>query len=257
MLLPTRPLDHLSVAELTRLCAKETRNFLLHLPFDDQYGFELFRRAIARRDDAAWASIVAQYSPLVLTWIMQHQEAISIVAREGSSDPLLNAVFAKFALALTPAKMDHFGALAPLLQYLKLCVRSVVADELRTYRCGQAHESENLEELEEIEVDARLVNPRDPIEEMLSRLEGQEIWLAVLGSLHDGTERELLYLTYVDGLKPAEITNMYRHLFPTVDGVYRLKRNMIARLRRNRELMRWLQQRGYYHPEDEGGSLIG
>jgi len=37
-------------------------------------------------------------------------------------------------------------------------------------------------------------------------------------------------------MKPSEISSQHRKLFPTVDDVYRIKRNVLERLRRNRRL---------------------
>ena len=49
-------------------------------------------------------------------------------------------------------------------------------------------------------------------------------------------ERVLIYLAYVHGMKPSEISSQHHRLFPTVDDVYRIKRNVLERLRRNRRL---------------------
>jgi hypothetical protein len=37
-------------------------------------------------------------------------------------------------------------------------------------------------------------------------------------------------------MKPSEISSQHRRLFPTVEDVYRIKRNVLERLRRNRRL---------------------
>ena len=37
-------------------------------------------------------------------------------------------------------------------------------------------------------------------------------------------------------MKPSEISSQHRRHFPTVDDVYRIKRNVLERLRRNRRL---------------------
>jgi hypothetical protein len=49
-------------------------------------------------------------------------------------------------------------------------------------------------------------------------------------------ERLLLYLTYVQDMQPREITALHRQRFPTVDDVYRIKRNVLERLRRNHRI---------------------
>ncbi len=127
-------LELLSINDLARCCSEETNKFLKQSVSNDRYCLELFRRAITRRDDDAWACIYQQYAPLVLTWVNQHQSAASLLGQDGSA-PLVNAAFAKFSQALTPAKMGNFDSLAAILKYLKMCVHSVIADEVRSVIC--------------------------------------------------------------------------------------------------------------------------
>src|SRR5215469_16889125 len=110
-----------SVWELAAQLATETKKFMARQPSDDRIGLALFILAVTRNDQEAWNCLYSQYAPLVLTWVTQHQSAASILGQEGSA-PLVNAAFAKFAQALTPAKMENFDALAALLKYLKMCV---------------------------------------------------------------------------------------------------------------------------------------
>ena len=192
-------LQLLSINELARCCCEETNKFLRQSVSNDRYCLELFRRAIVKRDDDAWACIYQQYAPLVLTWVTQHQSAAPMLGQDGSA-PLVNAAFAKFSQALTPAKMENFDSLAAILKYLKMCVHSVVA---------------------------------------------QGLWQVIQEELNGEDERVLIYLAYIHGMKPSEISSQHRRLFPTVDDVYRIKRNVLERLRRNRRLQMMLK---HQHP---------
>jgi DNA-directed RNA polymerase specialized sigma24 family protein len=217
----------LSTTELARYCSEETNKFLKQSASDDRFCLELFRRAIIQRDDPAWASIYQQYAPLVLTWIAQHQSAASLLGQDGSAS-LVNAAFAKFAQALTPAKMENFTSLAAILKYLKMCVHSVVADEVRARQARQLEET-----LETIEHEPAADDPADNV---VSNISAQHLWQIVQEELNGEEERVLIYLAYVQGMKPGEICVQQRRLFPTVDDVYRIKRNVLERLRRNRRL---------------------
>src|SRR5690348_828436 len=75
------PPEQLSIAELARCCAEETTKFLKQSTSNDRFCLELFRRAIIRRDDAAWQSIYQQYAPLVLTWVTQHQSVTQLLGQ--------------------------------------------------------------------------------------------------------------------------------------------------------------------------------
>jgi hypothetical protein len=132
--------ERLSINELAQRCSEETNKFLKQNISNDRYCLEMFRRAIVNRDDDAWASIYQQYAPLVLTWVTQHQSAAPLLGQDGSG-PLVNAAFAKFSQALTPAKMENFDSLAAVLKYLKMCVHSVVADEVRLRQARQYEEA--------------------------------------------------------------------------------------------------------------------
>ncbi len=217
----------LSINELARCCSEETTKFLKQSASNDRFCLELFRRAIVNRDDGAWTSIYQQYAPLVLTWVTQHQSATPLLGQDGSG-PLVNAAFAKFSQALTPVKIGNFDSLAAILKYLKMCVHSVVADEVRARQARQYEET-----LETIEQEPA---SDDPADDVVSSISAQGLWQVIQEELNGEDERVLLYLAYVQGMKPSEISSMHRRLFPTVDDVYRIKRNVLERLRRNRRL---------------------
>lgn len=227
--------DQLSVNNLARRCAEETTKFLHQRASNDRYCLELFRRALVGHDDAAWSCLYQQYAPLVLTWVNQHQSASALFGQDGSA-PLVNAAFAKFSQALTPVKMDNFSTLAAILKYLKMCVHSVIADEMRARQARQYEET-----LDAIEQEP---SAEDPAEDVISSLSMQTLWQAIQEELHNEDERLLIYLAYVQGMKPAEICAQQRRFFPTVEDVYRVKRNVLERLRRNRYLRSLFQQSG-------------
>ncbi len=221
------PPEQLSINELARCCSEETNKFLKQNASNDRFCLELFRRAIVKRDDDAWGCIYQQYAPLVLTWVTQHQSAAPLLGQDGSG-PLVNTAFAKFSQALTPAKMGNFDSLAAILKYLKMCVHSVVADEVRARQARQYEET-----LESIEHEPA---SSDPADDVVSNISAQGLWQVIQEELNGEDERILIYLAYVQGMKPSEISSQHRRHFPTVDDVYRIKRNVLERLRRNRRL---------------------
>jgi RNA polymerase sigma factor (sigma-70 family) len=219
MLLPVNTLA-------TRLRA-ETDKFLRQQPSNDLYGLALFARAVVKHDEDAWTCIYQQYAPLVLTWVNQHQSATSLLGQDGCA-PLVNAAFAKLSLALTPAKMDNFDSLAAVLKYLKMCVHSVIADEVRSRQSRQYEETLELLEHEPA--------TDDPADDVVSNISAQGLWQIIQEELTGEDERVAIYLTYVQGMKPGEISSQHNRLFPSVEDVYRTKRNVLERLRRNRQI---------------------
>ncbi len=195
---PGGALQLYSINELARCCSEETNKFLRQSVSNDRYCLELFRRAIVKRDDDAWACIYQQYAPLVLTWVTQHQSAAPILGQDGSA-PLVNAAFAKFSQALTPAKMENFDSLAAILKYLKMCVHSVVADEVRSRQSRQ-----NEETLELIEHEPA---SDDPADDVVANISAHGLWQVIQEELNGEDERVLIYLAYIHGMKPSEISS--------------------------------------------------
>ena len=123
----------LSLAALAQRCREETLRFLSGQDRDDTYCFEIFKRAVVERDDRAWEAIVNQYRGIVLAYVGQH--SVAAVLRE-ADDYWLNRAFQRFWSAVGPERFAAFPDLPALLKYLKLCVHSVLLDELRARRAA-------------------------------------------------------------------------------------------------------------------------
>lgn len=217
-----------SVRDLATALAAETRKFRTHQPHNDQIGLALFTLAIAHNNQEAWTCLYGQYKPLVLTWVMQHPQAARIVAQDGDATPLINSVFAKFFQAVTPAKLQGFDSLAALLKYLRFCARSVVCDAARLHRASRVEET-----IDEIEHEPAGDDLADGV---LATIHAHHVWQIILDELHSDEERQLLYQIFLLGMKPSEVCRRAPGFFPTADDVYRVKRNVLERLRRSRRL---------------------
>lgn len=216
------------IRELADLLRTETEKFLLNHSSDDSVGLALFACAITCHDEEAWKALYTQYAPLVLTWVTQQPNSASLVVQEGA-EPLVNASFAKFSAAMTPEKLSHFHALGSLLKYLKLCVYSTVSDSLRTHQRFSLEDSLDLIEIEKPATD-------DPASEALNKAWFEQIWQVIQSDLLNEKERIVMSLSYIQGLRPGEIHELHADLFPSVHDIYQVKRNVLDRLRRNREL---------------------
>ena len=239
---PGNSISSLTIAGLEYHCAQETQKFRAGYSYDDQYGCELFRRAIEERDERAWESIFTLYSPLVTTWILQYTSETPLLQLQGGSVSLVNAVFTKFWHALSNRKGKHYDFLASILQYLKDCTRSVVADEWRRVRKHWNEDSIDICVHDEVAID-------DPSTQAISHLCTEEFWLHLQQDVHD-EEWLVLTCTFHQDMRPYEIHAQYPIHFPTIGDVYRVKRNILDRLRRNREFLLLARQMGYYLQEE-------
>lgn len=209
------------VAELAGSCREETEKFARREPSRDIFCLELLRRAIVERDEAAWGAVFAQYQGLVLGWVRRHPAAASVAEDEGY---WVNRTFERFWSALRAERFDSFAGLAALLRYLKLCAHSILLDEVRARARAR---------IEEGEVEGRVAGPESATLEALGR---QELWRIVAATAGDEQERLIARLCFALDLKPREIQARYPEQFATVAEVYRVKRNLLERLRRNAEL---------------------
>jgi DNA-directed RNA polymerase specialized sigma24 family protein len=219
----------LPLADLASRCRDETLRFLRGEDRDDRFCFEIFKRAIVSHEDAAWAAIVAQYRGIVLAYVGQHTAAS--ILRE-PDDYWVNRAFQRFWTAVGADRFSQFPDLPALLKYLTLCVHSVLMDEMRARRGGSAISLDDVPE----------TTPSRTNDEtrVLGKLAGQQLWSTIERELQDEAEHKVVYFSFVRDLKPAEIAERFPDLFPSVGDVYRVKRNVLDRLRRSRAVREFL-----------------
>lgn len=203
----------------------ESRRFYQHEEYDARYAYELFRRALVERDDAAWACIFEQYSPLVEHWV--RRTGAFTVSGE-TSDYFVSAAFTRFWRAIPAERFGSFPNLASLLNYLRRCATCVVIDSAR------AQSYADLLPEESVNWNHQRLGYAD--EEATERVSSAEFWGLIDGLLSDEAERVLLRCSYLLGMKPGDIYAQRSDLFGSVEEIYTLKRNLLARLRRSPEL---------------------
>jgi DNA-directed RNA polymerase specialized sigma24 family protein len=216
-----------SLEEIAQRCREETERFFRRLAPDTRFCYELFRRALAQRDEEAFARLLANYAPLVEGWV-RHQPGFP-ASREDASY-FVTAAFEKLWQAVPPARFNDFADVKKLLHYLKLCAASSVIDHLRSQ-----NDATSLD-------DAERVNAVEPaaVAPPLSRAERAELWSEVLVRAQNEKELIVLYACLALQMKPEEVILEYPGVFENVREVYRVKQNLIERLRRDQNLRKHL-----------------
>jgi hypothetical protein len=214
-------LNQLTVADLARRCREETVRFLRGEPRDDLYCFELFGRAVAQREAEAWEAIMTQYRGIVLAYVGQHSAATLV--REGD-DFWVNRAFQRFWMAVGPDRFVQFNDLPGLLKYLKLCVHSVLLDEVRSRRATTPVSLEDVAET--------AAGPDTAADSVVDAMAHQQLWRTITHELQDEAERVVAFQSFARDLKPSEIFQRQPALYASVADVYRIKRNILERLRR-------------------------
>ncbi|MFN2197706.1 MAG: RNA polymerase sigma factor [Anaerolineales bacterium] len=226
-------LHRLTLSGLRHRCAVESDRFFRRQAYDPRYCYELFRRAVLEQDEHAWELLYVQYQPLVTGWI----ERNSLFYDTGeSAEYFVNRAFEKMWSAISPEKFSRFPDLKSILRYLQMCVHSVVVDHARASERTDVLEEEGEERLTEQEIDAR-----DPEAIALQLQNHHALWQAVEQRLKDNRERCVVYGSYVLGMKPSEVQELYQAVFADVREVYAVKDNLLARLRRDEELQEFLK----------------
>jgi DNA-directed RNA polymerase specialized sigma24 family protein len=185
-------------------------------------GYVLFRRAIVESDADAWAKISACYRPLLIAWAAQCGARMQLM--ESSAD-IADQALARAWVAISPAQFSRFPNLAALLAYLRTCVTATAIDSART----QALHERRLPQLEgtSIATSEQIV---------LAKIRRADLWRLVSRLVATTQERTILYESFVLDLPPRTILAHHPDLFADIAAVYFAKRNLLDRLRRNREL---------------------
>lgn len=229
-------IKQVSLTGLVDHCRQETEQYLRHEPYDQRYCFEIWRRAIVERDEAAWDSLVGQYGGFVRRWLtlrLAHFPALRF-----EEDALVNGVFINFYRFVGPEKFANFHNLSGILQYLKLCCGTIVADAQRDFQArnldisldrstgpGEAGGEQALE--------AKVSDDFDMEESVAYSTDRATFWQGIWQKLPDPADRLLVYLRYVLGMPPREIVQLYPQHFSDVTAVYRRNKNLLWRLRNN------------------------
>ena len=212
------------VAALAARCAEETQRFLLGLPVSGQYGMELFRRALVLRDERAWEVVYECYGPVVRRW------ANRIVRDPELAACLIVETFERFWLAVDAAKLRQFPDLPSLLRYLKLCLQTAALDRGRV----SARRSIEVPPEQAGAAGRSAASAMIDVErEALDAVARREFWQVIQRHFRSEADRVLAQLSFVEDLPPREICRRVPTLFPTVSHVYKVKRNMLDRLRQS------------------------
>lgn len=219
-------LSEMSTSALAQLCKREINHYRNGELNDEQFGLELFRRAILQADQDAWASLQQCYSDLVLNWLHRHPGR-EVACRLDPEENYVAQTFERFWLTTAHHQKLAFKSLAAALQYLRMSLNSTIIDTLRTYSRPK---------------EVPLPEPGTPGEAepfVEDTLDSDDLWELLRDMFPNKRERCLVYLFFYCGLKPREIVRRCPQEFPDVHEVYNLRRKIVERLMRDADRLRW------------------
>jgi DNA-directed RNA polymerase specialized sigma24 family protein len=213
-------LDSASIKDLARACAQQTSHSRAPVREPDPC-YELFRRAFSRPpDDDAWQAILDQYHRLVRLWLGQH-----------ASDDTVQEVFLRFWKAQkggSSAFTARFPNIKAVMGYLKRCCATVRIEAER-----QAEKRRRLQERLREAAQLEMIITRARPSRGHTDLDFKQL---VLSKIKDESEQAVFEGAYHYDLGPRDIQALRPDLFPDVRTVYRVKENLVRRLRRDHEL---------------------
>lgn len=223
----TKTPAQMSLQTLVQRVLLENERYYRKQSQDCRYAYELFRRALVERNEAAWEHVYTLYYTLVKYWIRR----TSAFAHTGESpETFIPEVFARFWRAVPAEKFDTFPSLASLFNYLQRCAASVIIDSTRS--------TAGIELLPEEAIPEDHTAQDSPEEIAMNHIDGNTLWGCVNAQLRNEVERIIIHSSFLLGMKPGDIYQQWPHLFTNVHEVYGIKRNILERLSRNRELRR-------------------
>jgi len=216
---------NMSLSVLADRCMMEISNHRRGEACNDQYCLEIFRRAMLERDDSVWALLVERFDEYMMGLFRRHvrREAAS---RLDTPENYIARAFERFWLAAVHNQQLRFTTLAAALCYLRSCLNGAIVDTLRAYSRSK---------------EVVLPGPDFPDEPAVEvdEEEGQGVWEAIQNMLPKERERRLAYLLFHCNLKPREIVRLCPQEFSEVQEIYRMRRNIIERLSRDSDQIRW------------------
>src|SRR6266567_3415572 len=218
------PVSQMNLSLLADRCTGEIKHHRRKEPFDDRYCLEIFRRAIVEHIDKAWSTLQQCFGEIVRIWLHSHPSSDVALLRD-TEENYVAQTFSRFWYAVRDQRLE-FATLNAALSYLHATLNGIVTDTLRSRLRSK---------------EVPLPEPgfaEEPVVE--DPIDGHVLWDSIQSFLPDERERRIAYLLYYCGLKPREIVTRCSKEFDDVKEVYRLSHNVVERLRRNRDRLRWL-----------------
>jgi hypothetical protein len=216
-----RASSSLSNAALAEQCLLQLEAYRRGGPCDEASGLELFRRATVEGDAEAWEWVQRCFGETVLAWLRRHPSRAAACRLESEAN-YIALTFERFWQATALSQQVAFKTLAAALQYLRASLHGAILDMLRAYARPK---------------EVPLPEPGEPSVE--EQTEGSELWVVLQTMLPNQRERRLAYLLYHCGLKPREVVRFWPQEWSDVQEVYHLRRNILQRLMRNADQLRW------------------
>jgi RNA polymerase sigma factor (sigma-70 family) len=218
----THSIRHLKTVAIAERCAEETARFYQRKSSSDLFCYELFRRAILKRESAAWEALVKQYRPQIRRWIRRAGSP-----DEDSLEDLTQDAILRFWRAYNSDQFAQAGSLSEILRYWQDCARSALLDWSRRER----HKVLLFDSHENL---PHFLSAGDRPEVHMALREARlKLWELVRHHCKDEVDMLLAQRVFVEGCKPRQVHSECPQWFVRRTDLYQRLRNLKDRLRRD------------------------
>jgi len=217
-----KPSGEMNLFELQNRCWSEIEKFNHEEPSDDQFCLEIFRRALVLQDEQAWDTLTQRFRRTILGWLRFHPYREAAYGLHSEEDYVALTIERLWIVTVRNQNLE-FQTLAGALKFMRACLNSVIIDGLR----GQIKE---------------VALPETGLWELAAPItdEGKEFWEAIKSMLSDQRQQRLAYLLFYCNLKPRQVIQFCPEEFSDIQEIFPMKRNILDRLRNNKDRLRWL-----------------
>jgi len=212
------------LSALADRCMSEINKYRRGEASSDQYCLEIFRRAMQEHNGEAWDLLVGRFQEFLLAAFRRHPRCEAALHLDSPENYVAQA-FERFWVAAAYNRQVTFTSLGGALRYLRVCLNGAILDTLR------AHARRN-----EVPLPVPGFAGEPAVED---QDEDSELWTIIRDMLSNERERRLAFYLYQCNLKPREIVRLRPQEFSKVDEIYRLRRNIVDRLERGADQIRW------------------
>jgi len=220
-----RPPGEMSLTDLAECCTREMDKYRRKESSNDRYCLEIFRRAVILRNHEAWAILQRQFNDSVRNWLHRHASREAAL-RYDNEQSYVDEAFRRFWQAVSEQQLT-FATLASALSYLHLCLNCAIMDALRAF---SRPKEEPLPDYGQSDKEELFIE---------DQYEEHELWETIEALLSGEREKRVAYLHFHCNLKPREIIRYCPGEFTNEAEIYRLKRNIMERILRNIDQIRW------------------
>ena len=234
-------LHNMNISALAEGTVKEIQKYKHWESSNEAYSLELLNRALKQKDSLAWEAVQLCFTDMMYQWLYCHPLQ-KVAYRFESKENYIVQGFARFWQAAANNEHITFPTLGAALKYMRISLHGAIVDTLRTYARSNI-----------------VALPADDEPGMFSyedEYDTGELWQTIHHLLTDERQYRLAYLLYHCGLKPREIVQFCGQEFDDVQEIYRLRRNIVDRLRRNADLLCWRFDYDMPHMPQETLALV-